>query len=276
MDTALLPIPGLSLMFMLGLRHGFDPDHIAIIDSMAYRALGERPRLAPWTGTLFALGHGLAVTAIAVVLGVFAGGVALPPALRAVLDWLPTLLLMLVGTLNLRDLLSVQTYRPRGWKTLFVPPRLRDSSHPLAMFCTGVVFALVFDTATQAAAWGYAATAGAGSISALAAGLAFTAGMVVTDSADGRLMVRLLRAAAGQPDAAVARYRRRIGWAVVLMSYAMALYQITTALRPDVELDELAFTAIGCALFAGLLVACGLRLRKRANVASVVCPFPKE
>ena len=45
MEAALLPIPGLSLMFMLGLRHGFDPDHIAIIDSMAYRALGERPRL---------------------------------------------------------------------------------------------------------------------------------------------------------------------------------------------------------------------------------------
>ena len=43
METALLPIPGLSLMFMLGLRHGFDPDHIAIIDSMAYRALGDRP-----------------------------------------------------------------------------------------------------------------------------------------------------------------------------------------------------------------------------------------
>ena len=273
MDTALLPLPGLSLMFMLGLRHGFDPDHIAIIDSMAYRALDERPRLAPWTGTLFALGHGLAVTAIAVVLGAFAGGIVLAPALRSILDWLPTLLLILVGTLNLRDLLSSrvsphvnphlsrQTYRPKGWKTLFVPVRLRNSSHPLAMFGTGVVFALVFDTATQAAAWGYAATANAGSVTALIAGLAFTAGMVVTDSADGRLMVRLLRGASGRADAAVAVYRRRIGWTVVLMSYAMALYQITTRLRPGIELDELAFTAIGCALFLGLLGACALLAR---------------
>ncbi|HEX8404264.1 MAG TPA: hypothetical protein VF670_06575 [Duganella sp.] len=283
MDTALLPIPGLSLMFMLGLRHGFDPDHIAIIDSMAYRALAERPRLAPWTGTLFALGHGLAVTAIAVVLGAFAGGIALAPALRALLDWLPTLLLILVGTLNLRDLLSVQpgahAYRPKGWKTLFLPLRLRDSSHPLAMFGTGVLFALVFDTATQAAAWGYAATANAGSATALVAGLAFTAGMVVTDSADGRLMVRLLRGACGQADAAVSAYRRRIGWTVVLMSYAMALYQITTMLRPDAELDELAFTALGCALFAGLLIACALLARKRAGVAgvtNVAYPLRKE
>jgi high-affinity nickel-transport protein len=276
MDTALLPIPGLSLMFMLGLRHGFDPDHIAIIDSMAYRALDRRPRLAPWTGTLFALGHGLAVTAIAVALGAFAGGMAPPPALRAVLDWLPTLLLILVGTLNLRDLLSLQTYRPRGWKSWLVPARLRDSSHPLAMFGTGVVFALVFDTATQAAAWGYAATANAGGATALAAGLAFTAGMVVTDSAGGRLMVRLLRAASGRADAAVASYRRRIGWTVVLMSYAMALYQIITALRPGSELDELAFTAIGCALFLGLLGGCGLLLRKRVGAAGAVHPLPKE
>ena len=111
------------------------------------------------------------------------------------------------------------------------------------------------------------------------AGLAFTAGMVVTDSADGRLMVRLLRGASGKADAAVAAYRRRIGWTVVLMSYAMALYQITTMLRPDAELDELAFTAVGCALFAGLLIACALLARKRAgvpNVAHAAYPLPKE
>ena len=184
MEPALLPIPGLSLMFMLGLRHGFDPDHIAIIDSMAYRALGERPRLAPWTGTLFAL---------------------------------------------------------------------------------------VFDTATQAAAWGYAATVNAGSATALIAGLAFTAGMVVTDSADGRLMVRLLRSASGQADAAA--YRRGIGWAVVVMSYSMALYQITTMLRPTAEVDELALTVVGCGLFLGLLIACGCLMRRRATMAKAGGPL---
>lgn len=263
MEAALLPIPGLSLMFMLGLRHGFDPDHIAIIDSMAYRALSERPRLAPWTGTLFALGHGLAVTAIAVALGAFSSGIELPALLRVVLDWLPTLLLIVVGTLNLRDLLQQQMYRPRGWKTFFLPRRLRNSSHPLTIFGTGVLFALVFDTATQAAAWGYAATANAGSATALVAGLAFTAGMVVTDSADGRLMVRLLRGTSDQAAATAAAYRRRIGWTVVLMSYAMAVYQIATTLRPDIELGELAFTVVGCALFAGLLIACGVLVRQR-------------
>jgi high-affinity nickel permease len=43
MDNLLLPSSGIGLMLLLGLRHGFDPDHIAIIDSMAYRAVSDRP-----------------------------------------------------------------------------------------------------------------------------------------------------------------------------------------------------------------------------------------
>jgi high-affinity nickel permease len=34
---------GLLLMLMLGLRHGFDPDHIAIIDGVAVRYTATKP-----------------------------------------------------------------------------------------------------------------------------------------------------------------------------------------------------------------------------------------
>ena len=254
MDLALLPVSGIWLLFMLGLRHGFDPDHIAMIDSMAYRTLDRQPRLAPWVGTLFALGHGLAVTVIAVALGAFASALSLPPLLRVVLDWLPCILLFLVGTMNLRELLSKRVYQPLGWKMRFVPASLRDSSHPMAVVATGVLFALVFDTATQAAAWGYAATASGGSMMALLAGLAFTGGMTVTDTADGRLMVRLLRDAGGAANAAA--YRRRIGWIVVLMSYAMAVYGASVQLRSGAAFDDLSMSLIGCALFMVVLAAC--------------------
>lgn len=250
----MLPASGLILMFMLGLRHGFDPDHIAMIDSMAYRCLEQRPRLAPWMGTLFALGHGLTVTAIAVALGALAGDFVLPAALQATLDWLPAALLVLVGTLNLRSLLAHDEYRPQGFKTRLLPARLRDSSHPLAVVAVGVLFALVFDTATQAAAWGYAASAGSGASTALLAGLVFTCGMVVTDTIDGRLMVRLMRHAAGRDK--TRPYRRRIGWAVVLISYGTALYMIVTGFRPELELGDTAFTTIGAALVGGLLLGC--------------------
>ena len=262
----LLPTSGLSLMFMLGLRHGFDPDHIAMIDSVTYRALYERPRLAPWMGTLFALGHGLAVTALAVAIGAFAGELALPAVLVLVLDWLPTLLLLLVGTLNLRALLRHTAYRPQGWKMPLVPARLRDSSHPLAIFLIGVLFALVFDTATQAAAWGYAMAAGGGVAAALVAGLAFTAGMVVTDTADGRLMVRLLRHSAGRAGAP--GYRRRVGWAVVAVSYVMAAYSIATHYWPQAEVGDLGMTAAGCALVLVVLAACVWLARRRPMNAS--------
>ncbi|GAA4033237.1 DNA repair protein [Actimicrobium antarcticum] len=240
-------------MFVLGLRHGFDPDHIAMIDSMTYRSVQVRPDMARWTGTLFALGHGLTVTLIAVVLGTLAGNVPIPAAIRGLLDWLPVALLILVGTCNLRALLSRNDYRVAGWKTRFVPQRLRERSHPLAIFAVGVVFALVFDTATQAAAWGYAATAHSGVAMALLVGLAFTSGMVITDTLDSRLMVRLLRQVA-RADEALA-YRRKVGWIVVTLSYGIASYGIATHFFPGIELGDMTLTVTGFVLFFGLLMA---------------------
>lgn len=54
-----LSTSGLVLMFVLGLRHGLDPDHIACVDGLTWRALNRaQHRHAPWIGTLFAIGHG--------------------------------------------------------------------------------------------------------------------------------------------------------------------------------------------------------------------------
>jgi len=277
MDLTFLLNTSLGLMFLLGLRHGFDPDHIAMIDSMTYRAFGQRPLLAPWTGTLFALGHGLAVTAIAVGLGAYTSGVVLPPLVQTVLDWLPTALLILVGAVNLRGLLRRQDFAPRGWKTRFVPRRLQASSHPLAIVGVGVLFALVFDTATQAAAWGYAAKPGAaagaglGPMLALLAGLAFTLGMMITDTIDGHIVVRLLRQASSR--AGIAVHRRRIGWVVVVMSFALAAYEIATRWRPLVELGELPMTIIGCTLVGSALVA--YTIARRRTGPAIEPPFPQ-
>lgn len=54
-------------MLMLGLRHGLNPDHIAIIDSMTMKHSNEHSPYAKWVGTFFAIGHGLVVTTIAVL-----------------------------------------------------------------------------------------------------------------------------------------------------------------------------------------------------------------
>lgn len=251
MESELVSISGLLLVFVLGLRHGLDPDHIAMIDSMTYHSLEQRPQLAPWAGTLFALGHGFAVTLIAVAVSSIANNVTIPDTLAGALEWFPIALLILIGVLNLRGLLSQSPYSLAGWKSRFIPRFLRDSSHPLAIFIGGVLFALVFDTATQAAAWGYVAAAHSGIYMALCIGLVFTFGMVITDTLDGRLMVRMLRRLSGRNEAY--RYRRAIGWVVVVLSFSIALYSIVKRLFPQIQLSDTAITAIGLMLFIMLL-----------------------
>ena len=82
MGTELLSLSGLVLMFVLGLRHGLDPDHIACIDGLTWRALSHdhNQGYAPWIGTLFAIGHGLLVTSIAVGVSRLTHAVSLPEA----------------------------------------------------------------------------------------------------------------------------------------------------------------------------------------------------
>ena len=55
-----------ALVFMLGLRHGFDPDHLVAIDGLT------RTSKSRWCGLFFSLGHGVAVTLIGVAVAVAA------------------------------------------------------------------------------------------------------------------------------------------------------------------------------------------------------------
>lgn len=264
MSVEVLPSSGLLIMFLLGLRHGLDPDHIACIDGLTWRALSEPGdhRHAPWIGTLFAVGHGLLVTSIAACVSRIAHAVSVPDNLVQVLEWMPTVLLLIVGTMNLRLLhRSDRTFVPQGWKMPLVRRVLHHHSSPWAVLLVGVLFAAVFDTATQAAAWGYVASShGGGVLAALAAGLTFTAGMAITDTLDGRLICRLSRSAAGTQA-----YRRVIGWLVVLISYSVAAYNIGKALVPAIELDEVAFSVSGFALIAGMAVLWALAGQRRLD-----------
>ena len=248
MEAELISFSGLVLMFVLGLRHGLDPDHIACIDGLTWQALNHDHHHAQWIGTLFAIGHGLLVTAIAVGVSQLTQRMEVPDGVVTVFQWIPTVLLLLVGTLNLRLLLNAwQSYQPTGWKLRLIPARLRHNGSPLAVIAIGVLFATVFDTATQASAWGYVASnKGGGLLAALAAGLVFTAGMVITDTLDGRLICHVNRSS--QAATAGPRYRRILGWLIVAISFGVAFYNIGKALLPEIELDELAFTLTGAAL----------------------------
>ncbi len=69
------PLALLGLVLALGIRHGVDPDHIAAIDGLS------RLRPSSWNGVLFALGHGLMMTLIAVGVGTALVGLLGPRSL---------------------------------------------------------------------------------------------------------------------------------------------------------------------------------------------------
>lgn len=246
-DPTLLTGPALGLILLLGLRHGLDPDHIAVIDNLTFRATEERPRWAPWTGTLFAIGHSLAVAAVAIGFAVLVPQFVWPAWAIEVADWAVIGLLILVGVLNLRALRRPGAYVPVGWRQGLVPRALRGSSHPLAVITVGIVFGLVFDTATQAAAWGLAASSTAGVGGAIAVAAVFAAGMILTDTADSQIVATLLRDR-GDADR-VRGYRRGVGWLIVALSFGMATYALAGRLFSGAsDLPEGLFTGLGLAM----------------------------
>ena len=76
-----LPTDWLSLLiltFVLGLKHGFDADHLATIDGLTRYNARYRPGLARYCGSLFSLGHGAVVVGIALGTTLLAGQWVVP------------------------------------------------------------------------------------------------------------------------------------------------------------------------------------------------------
>ena len=231
MDTV-----GLALIFIMGLRHGLDPDHIAVIDGMSMQLHARKSKYAPWIGCLFALGHGIAITVVAGLVSLGVNSFHFSGRSMAWMEWIPVVLLLWVGSANMYSLLGGQHYHPAGWRTHLLPRKLRSSSRPVTVLLIGILFAMVLDTASQAVAWGYAACEKGGPAMALLLGAVFTLGMMITDTIDGLLLHQIIRKAAVHKN--VWRYRRTLGWLIVLASFAIAGDKITTWFNPETTLSE--------------------------------------
>ncbi|MES2740027.1 MAG: nickel permease [Pseudomonadota bacterium] len=249
--------PGLVVILMLGMRHGLDPDHLAAIDGLTMRASQARPRWAPWMGGLFALGHGLVVMLIIAATALASARWRPSAVLFDWLEWLPAIFLLLLAGLNARALRRGDAYRLTGLRGGWLPPVLRRAQGPLPALMVGMVFALVFDTAVQAAAWGYAASALGGMGGAMLIGLTFTCGMAMTDTLDGWVGARVLRS--GRQDALIA-FRRRMGWPIVGLCVAVALYLIAGKLLPGLSLPEHWYGVLGGLMMAGMMLLYGITL----------------
>ena len=97
-----------ALVFLLGMRHGFDADHLATIDGLTRLNTLQRKPFARYCGMLFSLGHGAVVMAIAAGVGLASERWEAPAWLDAFGAWLSITFLLTIALVNLRAVLATE------------------------------------------------------------------------------------------------------------------------------------------------------------------------
>jgi len=240
----------LALVFTLGLKHGFDADHLATIDGLTRFNAGRR--VARWCGCLFSLGHGMVVMVIAVSVGALAGTWQVPQWVDDLGAWIAIGFLTALGVLNLAAVLSTpphEVVRPAGLKGRLLG-RLARTANPLLIALVGALFALSFDTLSQAALFALTGTQFGGVAHAALLGLLFMTGMMVTDGVNGLWIARLLRRA----DQLARVASRVMGLAVAGLSLLVAAHGALKYFSPAVgsfsEGRELVFGLVAVSILA--------------------------
>lgn len=255
----LLPLAGLT--FLLGLRHGMDPDHLIVVDNITRFNAAVRPGQARWCGLFFSLGHGAVVTLVAAVLAIVAGSHRIPARVEEVGQIVSIGFLLLMGALNLRALMGTPApLAPRGLRSSAFM-RMTQVSHPLAISMIGAAFAVSMDTLSQAALFSMAATGRLAWGAALLLGCVFTLGMLAVDAANGWWVSRMIDTLASGERT----WTRRLTWAIALLSFGLAAGGIARLAHPRLDdwYDSHALL-LGCASIAliSLLFAAALMRRR--------------
>jgi nickel/cobalt transporter (NiCoT) family protein len=200
--------------YILGIRHGFDADHIAAIDNTTRKLLndGKRPLTV---GTWFSLGHSTIVCGMIVALVVATEFISRQynnfASVGAVLGTLISgAFLFIIGIVNV--IIVLEVYRmfrgvrdgkldqkaldeqmlKRGFLNRVFGRFFKIVREPWQIYPIGVLFGLGFDTATEVLIIGLTVVvAGSGAIpiwAVLFLPLLFTCGMVLSDTTDGFAM----------------------------------------------------------------------------------------
>jgi high-affinity nickel-transport protein len=214
-----------ALVFALGLRHGFDPDHLVAIDGMT-RSTSSR-----WCGLFFSLGHGVVVTLIGIGVALAATEWQAPPWLEQAGALISIAILLLLGAANLVSLLRTPAgsrVPMVGLRGRWLTDRLARASHPAVIASIGAAFAVSFDTVTHALAFSLTGATMAGVVFAAVLGLIFTLGMVLTDAINGLWVARMMSSA----DRRAAGISRLMSTAVALLCLVIAAMAIAKQAVP--------------------------------------------
>lgn len=230
LHETLLPLVGLSML--LGLKHGMDADHLATIDGLTrFNVLAGRLRLARLCGLLFSLGHGTVVCVVAVSAGLMLHKIAMPQWLDGVGVWVSTFFLMALGILNLYAVFSTPRHEMVsliGLKGHWLG-RFNRAGNPATVALVGALFAVSFDTLSQAALLSAASVHFGGAFYALIPALGFMFGMLLTDAANGLWISHLLKRA----DATARNASRIMGLTVAILSLGVAALGLSRRYLPD-------------------------------------------
>jgi nickel/cobalt transporter (NiCoT) family protein len=267
--TDSLPGHWLALMgvvFVLGLKHGLDPDHLAAIDGLTRFNAARRPRLSRWSGLLFSMGHGVVVILVAVAVATVANEWKVPSWLEETGTWISIAFLVLLGVANL-----VAAWRtPQGLPVQMAGirsrlfGRLTRAEHPVLILAVGAAFAISFDTISQAVLFSITGSNLAGWIFAATLGLVFTSGMIVTDALNGLWVSRLVSSA--NRRAAIAS--RVMSAAVGLASLAIAGLAVARYALPSLDRAAESWgVALGASVVVAMAAAYLVAMRLAARVA---------
>jgi high-affinity nickel-transport protein len=207
-------LPTAFLAYTFGLRHAVDADHIAAIDNTTRKLMqdGQRP---VGVGLFFSLGHSTIVVGLSVLIAISAGIISDIPTFREVGGLIGTTVsaafLLVIGLINLVVLIDIyRMFRRvsaggsydeesledflnnRGLLARIFRPMLRLISKSWHMYPLGILFGLGFDTASEVALLGLAATSGVNHIPVvyiLILPALFAAGMSLVDATDGIMML---------------------------------------------------------------------------------------
>lgn len=265
-----------ALAFVLGLKHGLDADHLATIDGLTrYNARGN-PRLARMAGALFSLGHGIVVLLVAASTGALASRWETPGWLEMTGVSVSVAFLFGLAFLNVHAVLSAEpdaVVAPAGIKGRLLG-RFVTVQRPWAVTAVGSLFALSFDTISQAALFALAASRFGGVADALLVASLFVLGMLLVDGINGLWISRLIRRA----DRTAVVASRVMALSVAGLSLAIGLFTVAKLVVPDVEAwAEGRELYLGGAVISGALLAftVGMLAARRsapAELAVAKCP----
>src|SRR4051794_21412847 len=205
--------------YLLGVRHAFDADHIAVIDNTTRKLVGEGTRSLS-AGFWFSLGHSSVVFGLAFLLALGVKALVGPvqdegsPMLQT-LGLIGSLVagtfLILIGLTNLFAVVGIakvfrnmrsgdfdeeeleRQLNSRGFLARLLGRVMRRVSKPWHLYPVGLLMGLGFDTATQVALLVLAAGTAAFTLpwyAVLVLPVLFAAGMSLFDAADGIFMAR--------------------------------------------------------------------------------------